>query len=98
MRERLRQVLEANGVGPVDASLHSWRCEHPDRYGECTCFAELLDDLEEIFRPDDVPCEHTWRKFKTGIRKYRHGALDFTYETKCTKCGERKSEEDVTDE
>jgi hypothetical protein len=31
-----------------DSSIHGWRCEHPDRYGYCTCFSELVFDLWQI--------------------------------------------------
>lgn len=39
-------TLIANGVGPVGPdSMHSWRCEYPDRYGPCECFAETVTDI-----------------------------------------------------
>lgn len=31
--------------GSPGSSLHSWRCEHPDRYGECDCLTESARDL-----------------------------------------------------
>lgn len=43
------RILRENGLSPephlYDSSIHSWRCEHPDRYGPCACFQELRDDL-----------------------------------------------------
>ena len=56
LRDRIAQVLLENGlrrVQPVLAgpdSLHSWRCEYPDRYGPCTCFDDLVDDLVKEMR------------------------------------------------
>ena len=28
-----------------DSSIHGWRCEHPDRYEHCDCFAEVVADV-----------------------------------------------------
>lgn len=25
--------------------IHGWRCEHPDRYGQCDCFEQAVTDL-----------------------------------------------------
>jgi hypothetical protein len=41
----LRQVLADNGISGNHDGLHSWRCAYPDRYGECSCEAELIGDL-----------------------------------------------------
>lgn len=35
-RDQIVQILTDEGGAP-GSSLHSWRCEHPDRYGECDC-------------------------------------------------------------
>lgn len=43
--DTIARVLSENGVGGVDASLHSWRCGYPDIYGPCTCTDELVNDL-----------------------------------------------------
>lgn len=56
-----------------DSSIHSWRCEHPDRYGECSCFQELVQELaarDEAIRADErakvlaelegADCAHDW--------------------------------------
>lgn len=54
-RERIESILRGAGLSDkpwaYDSSLHSWRCEHPDRYGECDCFERLLDELEEATAP-----------------------------------------------
>lgn len=28
--------------------IHSWRCEYPDRYGKCECFANAVSDIMEL--------------------------------------------------
>lgn len=30
--------------------IHSWRCEHPDRYGRCDCFTTAVDDIEKLLK------------------------------------------------
>lgn len=49
LRQAVERVLRENGLtdrpDQCDGSIHSWRCEYPDRYGPCGCFAELTDDL-----------------------------------------------------
>lgn len=46
LRDRLARALLENGLDSTGtSSIHGWRCEHPDRYGPCGCFAGLLDDL-----------------------------------------------------
>lgn len=46
------EVLRANGLTDnphrYDSSIHSWRCEYPDRYGPCSCFQDLVADLEGL--------------------------------------------------
>jgi hypothetical protein len=37
-------TLLAGGAGP-GSSLRSWRCEHPDRYGECDCVTETAGEV-----------------------------------------------------
>ncbi|HEU5223095.1 MAG TPA: hypothetical protein VFU07_05365 [Candidatus Lumbricidophila sp.] len=48
-REQLEQVLRGVGLSDepdkFDSSIHSWRCEHPDRYGKCDCFQEAVNDI-----------------------------------------------------
>jgi hypothetical protein len=33
------------------SSIHSWRCEHPDRYGECTCVSEVAEEVAAALGP-----------------------------------------------
>lgn len=46
LTERITRVLEGQGLTPhpdkYDSSIHGWRCEHPDIYGPCSCFEELV--------------------------------------------------------
>lgn len=48
----LERVLRENGLSDepakYDSSIHSWRCWHPDIYGPCGCFAELVSDLTDV--------------------------------------------------
>ena len=52
LSEEIERVMRENGLsdepGQFDSNIHSWRCEHPDRYGPCSCFQELRDDLTRI--------------------------------------------------
>lgn len=52
LRSDVERVLRENGLtdrpDQYDSSIHSWRCEHPDRYGPCTCFAELVGELTAV--------------------------------------------------
>lgn len=56
MSEEIVAVLRAHGLSDrpdlYDSSIHSWRCAHPDRYGPCDCFAELVSDLAKLTCPD----------------------------------------------
>lgn len=40
VEEVIASGLAEEGAGQ-GSSLHSWRCEHPDVYGPCTCVAEV---------------------------------------------------------
>lgn len=41
IRDDLVAVLNEQGVD----DLHSWRCDHPERYGACSCKADLADAI-----------------------------------------------------
>ena len=41
--EAAAQALSDEGGDPGN-SIHSWRCEHPDRYGDCTCLRETAHE------------------------------------------------------
>lgn len=49
--ERAKAIKFLQGIGLTDRpdiygdGIHSWRCEHPDRYGHCNCFNEVVDDF-----------------------------------------------------
>lgn len=49
--EVVRGVLRDHGLEQGGGGLHSWRCDHPDRYGECDCLDELLADLHAALTP-----------------------------------------------
>jgi hypothetical protein len=40
------RVLLDEGAGPGN-SIHSWRCEYPDRYGPCDCVGEVAQELAQ---------------------------------------------------
>lgn len=43
-----------------DSSIHSWRCEYPERYGACKCFQELVDDLVNAVSVNPGPDLPPW--------------------------------------
>lgn len=53
-RSEIEKVLRGNGITDrpdlFDSDIHSWRCEYPERYGGCTCFSELVDELMAVRR------------------------------------------------
>jgi hypothetical protein len=55
MREEIERVLREAGLTDrpdlYDSSIHSWRCEHPDRYpGYCDCFQDLVTELMKVMK------------------------------------------------
>ena len=46
----VQDALIAEGAGP-GSSIHSWRCEHPDRYGPCNCMAEVARAAADAAAP-----------------------------------------------
>lgn len=38
------KVLTDNGGAPGN-SLHSWRCEYPERYGKCDCLEQTAAEI-----------------------------------------------------
>ena len=64
--EATAKTLNDEGAAPGH-SIHSWRCEYPDRFGGCSCVAEvagevvgtvlrlLADDLDR--EADDGDCD-----------------------------------------
>ena len=51
-RDQIEQTLRGWGLTDrpeeFDGDIHSWRCSHPDIYGRCTCFEDLLNELAGI--------------------------------------------------
>jgi len=45
----LAGAMYAEGMGP-GGGVHSWRCEHPDRYGKCACVEEVAADIAKAVR------------------------------------------------
>lgn len=54
--QEIEELLRGAGLTDepekYDGSIHSWRCAYPDRYGKCTCFQELVADLEALTAHD----------------------------------------------
>jgi hypothetical protein len=47
--EKIADVLLNEGGAP-GSSIHSWRCEHPDRYGPCRCVTEVAGEIVTAIR------------------------------------------------
>lgn len=43
-------TLVAEGGAP-GSSLHSWRCEHPERYGSCNCVTMTVEEIIKAIEP-----------------------------------------------
>lgn len=54
MSEAIEAVLRGAGLsdkpGEYDSDIHSWRCTHPEIYGACDCYQELVRELAEVER------------------------------------------------
>ena len=69
-RDQLAQLLAENGISETAPDgLHSWRCEHPDRYGPCDCRDELVNDLLQWLAVHDGQiAESAWDEgFNAGV-------------------------------
>ncbi len=48
-REQVEAVMRGWGLTDEPEQygdgIHGWRCEHPDRYGRCNCFADAVDEI-----------------------------------------------------
>lgn len=85
MSDAIEAILRAAGLtdkpGEFDSSIHSWRCEHPDRYGKCDCFQELVRELAEVERAaaekawdrcvNEMPIDPDWKNFYSDNNPYR---------------------------
>ena len=51
-RAALDAYLRGQGITDepekYDDGIHGWRCNYPDIYGRCDCFAESVDDLAAV--------------------------------------------------
>ena len=51
-REQIAEVLRGIGLSDLpdeyDSRIHSWRCEHPEIYGRCSCFDDAVNDLAAL--------------------------------------------------
>jgi hypothetical protein len=61
-REKVARALRGQGLtdrpDQYDSDIHSWRCKHPDIYGPCSCFEELVDAALAAVAPD-CTCPYT---------------------------------------
>lgn len=56
LEARLCSVLLEHGInGNAQDSIHSWRCDYPERYGPCTCLDDLVADLAAAAYVDGDP-------------------------------------------
>lgn len=90
----IERALRENGLSDqpdkYDSSIHSWRCEHPDRYGPCTCFAELVTDLAAgLARIEQA-------RAGEGALRERVEALAGEWEQRASKCRRRADTPTVT--
>lgn len=53
-REQVEDVMRAWGLTDEPEQygdgIHSWRCEHPDRYGRCTCFTQFAAEMTAVLK------------------------------------------------
>lgn len=79
MSDAIEAVLRGAGLtdnpGEHDSSIHSWRCEHPETYGPCDCFQELVRELAEVER---AAAEKAWGEALTEVVQ-AHRNLHKTY-------------------
>lgn len=45
----VKKILREYGISDTtNDGPHSWRCEYPERYGECTCLNDLTKDIMTV--------------------------------------------------
>lgn len=64
-RETLRRIFAEQGFDINGASPHSWRCDYPDRYGDCTCVDEMIDAV--LGAEESVCCESCEKAKEIGF-------------------------------
>ena len=48
----VEEILAEYGLRPYDRDgIHRWRCEYPDRYGPCECFAAMMQAIPSRTTP-----------------------------------------------
>jgi len=60
------ELLAAGGA--PGSSLHSWRCEYPERYGTCTCVRDLAASIVAALR-NGAPLSFTERRQHSAERQ-----------------------------
>lgn len=51
--EIIKRILLNEGGAP-GSSLHSWRCEYPDRFPNyCTCLEDIAEEIAEALENHD---------------------------------------------
>lgn len=48
LTDRIAQILNDNGLADGHNGFHGWRCAEPDRYGPCTCVAEVAAEIRDL--------------------------------------------------
>ena len=44
----IEEILSEYGLRTYDPDgIHRWRCEHPDRYGTCNCFDDMMQSIRD---------------------------------------------------
>lgn len=87
-RDAVAVILREHGLSDrpdlYDSSIHGWRCEYPDRYGRCDCFAQLRDSLVAWHLAAQVPTD---AEVEAGIQAETdslaaeiHEAVEFQYD------------------
>lgn len=74
MTDEIEALLRGWGLTDTpeefEDGIHSWRCKHPARYGQCTCFQEAVSELEELIRKER---EESWDEgFSLATRNTIH--------------------------
>jgi hypothetical protein len=54
----VEEILAEYGLRTYDRDgIHRWRCEWPDRYGPCECFADMMQAIRDAFLAADPTIE-----------------------------------------
>lgn len=86
LRGKVERVCREWGVSEEyqPDGIHRWRCEHVDRYGPCTCFAEFITDLMGVIESPVQPEPHRHTYARTA-----HSSHDeIPVGSPCIGCGQ----------